>query len=327
MSMKVSVEDYSNLLQPVVSSQIVDIQGCCESFSQYLNEYAEGYLQDIELRTGLFLTISEYQWREPVTMELPEREHCVQFSFFISGDVKCDLENASGSDGETLLCGCGMAPKTLVHFSQSVKTIDIHINADAFKTFLGIPDDAITPEFKNLFRKSDQEYYIRVGTITTQMQLVLLQIMQCPLQGLFKRIYLESKVMELIALRLQQDRIGNTIFHPQNTLKRHITERIYHAKNILERHLDNPPSLSELATQVGISEYQLKDGFQKIFGVSTFQYLHQYRMEKARLLLYERSMSIAEVANTVGYSHLGRFSVNFKRKFGISPSDCLKGVV
>ncbi|HIK06880.1 MAG TPA: helix-turn-helix transcriptional regulator [Trichormus sp. M33_DOE_039] len=325
--MKVSLEDYSNLLQPVASSQTVNLKGCCESFSQYLNEYAEGYLQDIELRTGLVLTISEYQWREPVTVELPEREHCLQLSFFLAGNLNCSLENCSVRVGETALSGCGMAAQASVQYSQAMKTIDIHIEADSLKAFLDIQDNAITPELKRLFRKFDQENYVGVGKITTQMQVVLQQIIQCPFEGLFKRIYLESKVMELIALRLQQDKIEEISSNHQKTLKRHIIERIYHAKNILERHLDNPPSLSELAAKVGISEYQLKVGFQKVFGVSTFQYLHQYRMEQARLLLYERGMSIAEVANAVGYSHLGRFSVNFKRKFGISPSDCLKGVV
>ena len=48
-------------------------------------------------------------------------------------------------------------------------------------------------------------------------------------------------------------------------------------------------------------------------------------MEQARLLLYEGDMRVAEVANYVGYSHLGQFSAAFKRKFGISPRDCLKG--
>jgi AraC family transcriptional regulator, transcriptional activator of the genes for pyochelin and ferripyochelin receptors len=325
MSMKVSVEDYSNLLQPVASSQIIDVQGYHESCSQYLNEYAEGYLQDIELRTGFFLSTAEYQSYNPFRVEFPDREHCVQFSFVISGNLNCNLESSSVRTGETALCGCGMAPKTLVQYSQSMKTVDIHIEPDSFKAFLGIQDDAIAPELQHLFRKPDQEYFVDVGKITAQMQLVLQQIMQCPFQGLVKRMYLESKVMELMALRLQQDMI-QTIFYPKHTLRRHLAERIYHAKNILERHLDNPPSLLELAAQVGISQHQLKDGFQKIFGVSTFQYLHHYRMEQARLLLYEGDMSIAEVANAVGYSHLGRFSVNFKRRFGISPSDCRKGV-
>lgn len=91
--------------------------------------------------------------------------------------------------------------------------------------------------------------------------------------------------------------------------------------------MENPPSLIELAENVGLSLYQLKQGFSKVFGKSAFQYLHQYRMEQARLLLYEGNMRVADVANCVGYSHLGQFSAAFKRMFGISPRDCLRGKV
>lgn len=139
-------------------------------------------------------------------------------------------------------------------------------------------------------------------------------------------MYLESKVLELIALQLQQEmEIEAIAARLTNSLEQNVIEWIYQAKEILEYRLENPPSMTELAVQVGLSYYQLKQGFRKVFGTSAFQYLHNYRMEQAQLLLYEGNMRVAEVANMVGYSHLGQFTAAIKRKFGISPSDCLKG--
>ncbi len=51
------------------------------------------------------------------------------------------------------------------------------------------------------------------------------------------------------------------------------------------RNISNPPSLIELARQVGINECTLKRGFRQIFGNTMFGYLHDYRMEQARQLL------------------------------------------
>lgn len=66
-------------------------------------------------------------------------------------------------------------------------------------------------------------------------------------------------------------------------------------------------------------------GFRKLFDTTVVGYLNQMRMEQAETLLRTGELSVAEVANKVGYSHLSHFTAAFKRQFGITPSECLKG--
>lgn len=87
--------------------------------------------------------------------------------------------------------------------------------------------------------------------------------------------------------------------------------------------MENPPSLLDLARQVGINDRKLKQGFRQVFGTTVFGYLHDYRMEQARLLLIEQKLAIALVAHTVGYSHLSHFATAFRKKFGVNPSTYL----
>jgi AraC-like DNA-binding protein len=54
-------------------------------------------------------------------------------------------------------------------------------------------------------------------------------------------------------------------------------------------------------------------------------YLAQLRLDKAEKLLRQGDRKVAEVANLVGYGHLGHFATAFKRRFGITPSQCLAG--
>ncbi|MEM6611553.1 MAG: helix-turn-helix transcriptional regulator, partial [Cyanobacteria bacterium P01_C01_bin.72] len=54
-------------------------------------------------------------------------------------------------------------------------------------------------------------------------------------------------------------------------------------------------------------------------------YIAQQRLDRAERLLRERKHSVAEVAILVGYGNIGHFSVAFKRRFGITPSQCLVG--
>ncbi|WP_104402446.1 helix-turn-helix transcriptional regulator [Vibrio penaeicida] len=100
--------------------------------------------------------------------------------------------------------------------------------------------------------------------------------------------------------------------------------KIYSAKNLLMERMDAPPSLIELAQEVGLNDFKLKLGFKEVFQQTAFGYLHQQRMERAREILLEQRSNVIRVANEVGYQNHGHFSVAFKKHFGITPSDYLK---
>ena len=170
--------------------------------------------------------------------------------------------------------------------------------------------------------KNPQRFHFDVGGVTCKMQTIIQEIWQHPYQGAIARIYLEGKVLELLALQLAQ----LTEFKPnavKSTLKPKTIDRIYQAKDILATRLENPPSILELARQVELGESTLRGGFRKLFDTTVIGYLTTLRMKQAELLLRERKLAISEVANSVGYSNLSHFSAAFKRHFGITPSQCI----
>lgn len=325
MTTKIPEEEYWQLFR--LAKEYTDTQNkYSETLLEYPQDFGSGSILNIELREGLLLTIEDVQRLKNLTLDVQAQEHPLGFYFYLSAGFGSPRYGMP-QKGDAFLFGGGMMPQTLYNnFSLDTdKVIYIHIEPEVFKKFVGIENDTVPPQLKYLFRHPDEEYYVINGKINTQMQIILQQIWQCPYQGLVKRMYLESKILELMALRLQQH-IGEDITpKPVDIPKRSLMEKIYQAREILELHLNNPPTVLQLAEKVGLSHYQLKQGFQKGFGSTAFQYLHNLRMEKARLLLYERNMSVTQVANTVGYSHLGQFAAAFKRKFGISPNECLKG--
>ncbi|MHC5828351.1 MAG: helix-turn-helix transcriptional regulator, partial [Nostoc sp.] len=123
------------------------------------------------------------------------------------------------------------------------------------------------------------------------MQVAVQQILQCPYQGVTKRMYLESKVWELVALIIQQEIQIHQGSLEIYALRASEVDRVYHAKEILLKHHDNPPSLIQLARQAGLNDRKLKQGFRQVFGTTVFGYLHQYRMELAHKLLIQGNMN------------------------------------
>ena len=143
--------------------------------------------------------------------------------------------------------------------------------------------------------------------------------MTCPYQGNVRQRYLESKTLELLALKLEQMRQPEVVSNNKISLKSDDIHRLYQARQILLTDIEHPPSLLELARQVGINDFKLKRGFRQIFGTTVFGCLYEHRMERAKQLLDTHHLKVAQIAQTVGYANPSQFSAAFKRKFGFSP--------
>ncbi|GAB6094543.1 hypothetical protein JCM14469_07950 [Desulfatiferula olefinivorans] len=92
------------------------------------------------------------------------------------------------------------------------------------------------------------------------------------------------------------------------------------ARLLLEQHMSEPPSLEDLAGQVGMSLTRFKEMFPRMFGMTPYAYLRILRMERARHLLGQGTMTVTEAAFDVGYSNLSHFSKTFTEHFGVQPS-------
>ena len=158
------------------------------------------------------------------------------------------------------------------------------------------------------------------------MNILLQQILQCPYQGIVKRAYLESKVIELIALVLDHEIVIQQGEAKKCSFKPEQLERIHYAKEILLQDLNNPPSLQELSRQAGLNNFMLKQGFRYCFGTSVFAVLRSHRLELAKQLLAQQDITVTEVAYRVGYTNVRSFARAFKRKFGLNPKEYQKAL-
>ena len=186
--------------------------------------------------------------------------------------------------------------------------------------------DGTKPSGKSAVAKKAKAAVASVIEQNAALKTTLQQIIDCPYRGLTKRIFLESKALELLTLQLHQWTEQQKPSTGSRTLQADDVERLYRARDILIRDMQNPPSLMDLARQVGINDYKLKYGFRQIFGTTVFGYLQNCRMERAKQLLAERQLSIAAIAHTVGYASQSRFCHAFKQRYGMTPIACRKTI-
>jgi AraC-like DNA-binding protein len=80
-------------------------------------------------------------------------------------------------------------------------------------------------------------------------------------------------------------------------------------------------SLDELAREVGMSRSVLVERFTHFVGIPPMHYLAQWRMQLAATLLASTTMSLAEIADQVGYGSETALSRAYKRSVGVAPAE------
>lgn len=134
-------------------------------------------------------------------------------------------------------------------------------------------------------------------------------------EGKMKMMFFRSQVTLLLAHFLGQ---LSTMKGP--TIKDTEREKLLAAKAILDQNLETPPSLTDLARQIGVNTFKLKKNFKALFGVPVFKYLQETRLNTAYDLLKNQDATVQEAAWQVGYDSLSSFSNAFSQKFGYRPS-------
>ncbi|AIM35238.1 AraC family transcriptional regulator [Sphingobacterium sp. ML3W] len=198
---------------------------------------------------------------------------------------------------------------------------EINLSPKFFKKFLP-QDSALFDEFRNVIEKGNSGLLSNYNShISHQMYQIIDEIMNCNRQGIFKRMFLEAKVIELLLLQFEQfsdPLIFNT------TLRRSDVDKVYAVREFILGNLTSACSLIDLAHKVGTNEFTLKKGFKELFGTSVFAFWNDTKMEEAKLLLTEQNMNITEVSYAIGYKNQRHFSTAFKKKYGILPSQLKK---
>jgi YesN/AraC family two-component response regulator len=92
--------------------------------------------------------------------------------------------------------------------------------------------------------------------------------------------------------------------------------KVFH---FIEANYQQPIGLCEVAKAVGYSPAYLTDLVRRQTGISVKRWIVKRRMAAARSLLLKTNQSVEQIAEAVGYSHMGCFFRQFRRSFGMTP--------
>lgn len=121
--------------------------------------------------------------------------------------------------------------------------------------------------------------------------------------------------------------LNDIMANQQNQLLKHRPDAFKQALEIIFAHLDSPPSITEMAQQLKMTPRNLQYLFKNHLGMTPKQFIKALRLNAARKKLWHAQFKrgkIADIANSLGYWHMGSFAQDFKSLFQLNPTDILR---
>jgi AraC family transcriptional activator of pyochelin receptor len=279
----------------------------------------ESTFEEIILEKGFYVLHFQNESKVVQNFEREINSTFIQIHFCLRGNSKFLFNNGSYSfdvlDNRSIL----------LYNPQRILPINLDIQPKTTLVSLLISIE----KFHSLFSKesgyipflsdenSNKKYYDD-SEIKPTVSIVLQQIINSKINSSIKDLYVKGKVYELLSLHFQHEENTDSEYCPflvdeQNVLK------IRKAKEIIISRMAEPPSLQELANEIGLNIKKLKEGFKQIYGDTVFSFLFDYKMEHARRLLESNQFNVNEVGVQIGYSTSSHFIAAFKKKFGTTP--------
>jgi AraC-like DNA-binding protein len=88
----------------------------------------------------------------------------------------------------------------------------------------------------------------------------------------------------------------------------------------IQDNLQRELSLDGIAGIVGLSPFYFAHSFKATTGIAPYRYVLQCRIERAKVLLRESSLSIAEIAYEVGFGNQSHMTTVFRKTLQVTPN-------
>ncbi len=329
MEIALNTQTNEAILENLKKSNVIEDykKDCKEMTLKVSKKLGKGEVYFLEFQEGISLYIYTVQLKEQVILKyLPNKYQPIRFFYCLKGSSAHSIQSEdiqyrlADFEGSISACSHTCEQKLKFPANERIELCMLEINREKYLSKIACDLEKVPQRLKNamtdikgeksFFYQSDYSYHISN---------CINEIRESSYDGLVRSAFLEAKIHEIFFLQVKQyydDLIssGTNAIIRENDLK-----KIHLAKEIIHSDLKNAPTIKELAKKVGTNEFKLKKAFKEVFNSTIYNYIRDKRLEKARLLLIENSMSIGEISEAIGYKNSGHFSKRFKEKYGMLP--------
>ncbi len=282
---------------------------------KFLKEFGVGSFEYNRF-DGLHISIFDVLLKEDLILDGYLHKDFLELSFLIEGEQIIKIEGINNdlvyeSQECYLLYLSKIQGSISYHKRKRLKEVKIRMSMDFIKRHRLDEEHNILEKYS--LAKLHDNVLKPLCPIT---QDILSQILTDQRKGLLKRLFLESKTLELIALKLENSSQPKAIIP---TPVDNLIKKLYQTQHFIASDLSVQHSIQQISRQIGINDFVLKKEFKRLFGKTIFEYATELRMNKAKQLLHHSKKPIYEISELVGYKNSTHFTAAFKKIEGITP--------
>jgi len=324
MAFKINSNDFADFLEPNLTADNRSVKMELEDQQdiKFVTPKGDILFHEQSISENLSILQGNYQFHDDVALSGSGESSLLEMHFNLSDQKIGYIHPRSVKDFVAPMSGnitflSAQDNHAQIDFKKDIlyHTFDVHLPLEVLSKYEG--ESKVMDQFLNNIQKGTSTALSR-GEIKIGAKIfgVIEDIKNCIYSGLTRKIYLESKIYELLALS------HYSLDQKKETIKLSVSdiEKIKFAAQLIRENIDRPFTIVELARKVGVNQTKLKEGFKSIFGDTVFGYLQEIRMSKAKSYLTDTSLSIQEISHLSGYQNVSNFSIAFKRIFGYPPT-------
>ena len=218
---------------------------------------------------------------------------------------------------------CIASPSTVLQFedapSGNFDFLTLMMGSDFILELMKEYKEDPRPEFLRLISEPGKEPSLIVSSFDAAARAIAERIRNCVYRGAVQRLYMEGATLELAAVSLQRLLGIQDLAAPTRAFSARDEERMREAGELLDSGFIHPPSIGDLAKELGMSQAKLKRDFKRTHGMGVHEYVVAKRMDYAKRRIVEEGLSVKEAAYFSGYKSQSHFSQAFARRYGYSP--------
>ncbi len=134
----------------------------------------------------------------------------------------------------------------------------------------------------------------------------------------YSDVILSSIFAQVLSYIIREFRVQKPVKYSKNAGEAEIL--CYQLMNYIDTHIYTMKSLSELSEVTNYSYNYLSNIYKKVTSDTLANYFRKRRLETARLLLLEGTLTVTKIATLLNYSSVYIFSRSFKERYGVPPS-------
>ena len=284
---------------------------------QLSNELGGGYFWLFSVKDLYSIKIHDFYFHNDTIMEFSWPE-CLSISQYdsVSGEELAPYRRLEAGCVKSFLGGY-KPYKVLIHKNIPIRSISISIMPDFYNNYLKekLGGEYIDP--RNAFKG------LSLGVDFPQLVALLKQIQSYSGNGASAKLFYEGKVLETLALILERAQ-QNQKQSQKIPITKKDEENLQAVADYIDHHFEFSISVDQLCKIAYMGNTKLKTKFKEYFGCNITDYIIRKRIDQAQHLLIVTELSIAEIAQAVGYERPESFAKQFHRITGLLPREYRK---